>query len=91
MKIVRGGFIKHAQIDHRIFVTGESDVADLSCLLCIHYSFMRASLGEVSVRIFEPDVLVVLNQIDVVGLQALKRFIDLLRCRLLVVRKTFWR
>jgi hypothetical protein len=70
-------------------MAGEPDVADLALLLCSQYGFVRSAFCEVAVRVFEPDILMQLDQIDVVGLQALQRFINLLRrllCTTVVLR-----
>ena len=37
---------------------------------------MGAAFGEVAVRVFKPNIFVILDQIDMIGLEALQRFID---------------
>src|SRR5207302_5815638 len=64
-------------MDVRILVPGEADVADLSRLARFDESHVRAFGIEDTVRIVEPDHLVVLDQIDAIGLQAAQRFIEL--------------
>ena len=63
----------------RILVTGEADEAKLPLLPRIEQCGVRAFLVEHPVGILEADDLVMLHQIDVIGLQALERFIQLPR------------
>src|SRR5207253_8354339 len=64
--------------DPRILVTGEPDVADLAGLARVEERAVRAFLVENAVRILVAQNLVMLNEIDMVGLQALQRFVELL-------------
>ena len=61
----------------RIFVSGKPDIANLAGFLCFQHGFLRAILGKDAVRIVKANNLVVLDQVKMVGLQALQRFIDL--------------
>ena len=63
------GHFEHVEMDVRIFVAGEADVADLAGLLALRGAPLGASSIEDAVRIVEADDLVVLDQVDVVGLR----------------------
>ena len=53
----------------RIFVAGESDVANLPRLLGLENRFIGSTLREYAIGIVKADDFMVLHQIDVVGLQ----------------------
>ena len=55
----------------RIFVSGEADISDFACLFSSRYRFERTVLSEEAIRIIQADVLVILDQVDVVCLEAL--------------------
>ena len=57
---------------------GESDVPDLPCLLGLDDGFLRSTFGEDPIGVLHSDHLVMLHEIDMVGLQALERLLDLL-------------
>ena len=88
---------EHVQMDVRVLVAGEADVAHLAGLLGLDHRLHGAALGEDAVRILEADDLVELQQVDVVGLEPPQRFVDLLaaaslvRPSILVIRKAFCR
>jgi len=71
------------QVDARILVPGEADVAQLARCARLDQRGVRAFAIEHAVRIFEADHLVVLDQIDAVGLQAVERLVQLPRRLLL--------
>src|SRR5437879_2003854 len=64
-------------MDVRIFVTGESNEARLAGFARRFQRLVRAVGGEEAVRIIKPNRLVELEQVHVVRLETLKRFIDL--------------
>src|SRR5207249_9835026 len=66
-----------------VFVPRESDVADLTGLLGLEHGLLRTALSEDPVRVLQADDLMVLHQINMIGLQALERFVDLLGSSLL--------
>src|ERR1700734_463925 len=69
VKAVIRGNLQHIQMNMRVLVPGESDVANLACLPGIEESFISSAFGEYAVGIVESDNLMVLYQIDVIGLQ----------------------
>src|SRR5262249_730850 len=72
------GKLEHSEMDAGIFVTGESGVANLAGLLGGVNGFDSAAFGEEAVGILETNIFVKLPEVDVICLQALKRFIELL-------------
>src|ERR1039457_3999760 len=77
METVRGRDFEHSQMHRRILMPGEADVPNLPRLFRIHQGFERPAGGEEAVGILHPDVLVILNQVNVIRLQSPQRFIDL--------------
>ncbi len=82
-EIMRGRQVEHVQMDSRILVAGESDVAGLSRFLRSEKGLGRAARGEETVNIVESDDLMALDEIHVIDLQPAQRFIHLARCRFL--------
>src|SRR2546423_5827055 len=66
-------------MDMRILVSGKSDIPDLARLPGIYQRAVCALLVENSMRIFIAEDLVMLDQIDPVGLQPPQRFVKLPR------------
>ena len=58
--------------------SGKADVADFSSLSCGDSGFESAARGKDAVGIFHPDDLVKLDEVDSIGLEAAKRFFELL-------------
>jgi hypothetical protein len=83
VELVLARVVQHAQVDVRILVSSEADVAHLARFFGFEHGFHGAALGEDAVRVFEADDLVELHHINVIGLQALQRLVNLLRCGLL--------
>ena len=81
-KVMFCGDLQHPKMNDWVLVPGESDVADLARLFCLEHGFLRATLGKDPIRVLHPDHLVMLQQIDMVGLQALEGVFDLLGCPL---------
>ena len=79
MELARACVIQHAQVDIRILVAGEADIAHLARLLCIEHGLHCATVGKDAVGVFQADHLVELHQVDAIGLQAAERLVDLLR------------
>jgi len=69
--------LERAEVNQRVFVAGESDVANLAGLLCFESAFKRTAWREDAVGVFKADDLVELHQVDDVGLQALERLAQL--------------
>ncbi len=65
----------------RILVAGKADEADLARLFCRDQRFERSVGGKEAVGILQTNVLVILHQVDDVGLQPLQRLVDLGRRR----------
>ena len=61
---------KGVQVNARILMSGESDVPELPSLSCLEERRVRATLIKDPVRVLEPDHLVVLDEVDAIGLQA---------------------
>lgn len=89
--------LMHPQVDERVLVAGKADETDLPRLLRGQHRLLGSALGEDAVRVLQPDDLVVLEQVDDVGLEALEALVDLLgaaffvRPSILSIRKTFLR
>ena len=71
--------LEHVQMDVRVLVPGEADVAELARLPGLDQRRVGAVLVEDAVRILVADDLVVLDQVDAVGLQAAERLVELPR------------
>ena len=71
------GRLEHVAMDRRALVAGEADVADLALLARPQHGLQRAAWREHALGIVHADDLVELQQVDVIGLQALQRFLDL--------------
>ena len=69
--MLRGGF-KHAQVNRRILVPGESDVTNFTGLFRFEHRFQRSALSENPIRIFHANDFVELHQVHVISLQALQ-------------------
>ena len=61
--------VEHVQVDARVLVAGEADVADLARLLRLEQRLHGAAFGEDAVGIVEADDLVELHEVDAVGLR----------------------
>src|ERR1700694_203217 len=68
-------------MDVRIFMACKADIAQLSRLAGLFQRPLRAFLVEDPIRVFVADDLVVLNEVDAVGLQTAQRFVELSRGR----------
>ena len=73
--------VQHAQVDQRVLVPGEADVANFASLLRFEHRLHGTAFGKDAVRVFEADHFMELHQVDVVGLEALEGLVDLLRGR----------
>src|SRR5712672_3194165 len=76
-----GGF-EHMQMDVRVFVAGEANMSEFACLPRLDQRGVGAVLVENAVRVVIPDNLMVLDQVNAVGLQAAEGFLELLGGRL---------
>ena len=65
-------------MNQRIFMPRETDIANFAGLLCGQERFHGSPFGEDAVRVFQTDDFVHLHQVDVVRLEAVQAFIDLL-------------
>ena len=72
------GGLDHAEVDLRALVAGEADVADLAGLLRLLEDIDDVAGTEGLLRIARADDFVDLHEVDVVGLQAMKRIVELL-------------
>ena len=71
--------LEHVEMDARILVPGEADVADLARRARFDQRRVRALGVEDPVRIVEANYFVVLHEVNAVGLQAPQRFVELSR------------
>ncbi len=71
------GHFQHVQMDKRILVAGEADVAQLARFFCFQEHLVGAVFVEDAVRVFEADDFMVLDEIDAVGLEPAKGFVQL--------------
>ena len=62
---------------------GEPDVSHLTGALRLQHGCHRAVFGEDAIRVFHPNDLMMLHQVDAVRLQALQAFVNLFGCELL--------
>ena len=91
------GDLEHAEVDWRVLVSGEADVADLACLASFHRGVDGTVIGEDPVGVFHADDLVELNEIDRVDAEAAHGLFELLfvclcvRPSILVMTKTLSR
>ena len=78
MKAVLARQLQHIEVHVRILVSRETDVARLAGLLGRDQRLHRSTAREEAIGIVEANVLVELHQVDMVGLGALQRLVDLL-------------
>src|ERR1035437_1096687 len=71
VEIVLARVFQHAQMEIRILVAGEADVAYFARLFRIEHGFHGTALGEDPVGVFQANDFVELHQINVIGLEAL--------------------
>ena len=76
---VRRRDLQHSQMYNWIFVTGESNVADLPGLFRFQQCFQWPVGGEKPVRIFHADIFVILHEVDSFCLEAFQGLLDLSR------------
>ncbi len=72
MKAMLRRRLQHAEVHKRILVAREAYVANLSGLLCLCQCLKGAIRGKEPVRIFQANVFVILDEIEMVCLQALQ-------------------
>ena len=89
---------QHVQMHGRVLVPGEADVAHLAGLFRVQHGGHGALVGEHPVGVFHAQDLVVLEQVEVIGLEAREairrsaaRRPVLVRPSILVIRKTLSR
>ena len=70
---------EHACVNRGILVAGEPDEADFSGALRFEHGFHRAAVSEDAIGIFETDHLVMLQQVDAIGVKPLETLVDLAR------------
>src|SRR6266850_7324399 len=77
MKLMRGSGFEHVQVHRGVFVTGETNEADLAGFFRFEDAFHSATGSEDALRVGHSNDFVELEKIDVVGLEAAERFIEL--------------
>src|SRR5207237_2556495 len=68
---------EHVKMHARIFVPGKPDVSNLARIACLYQSGVCSFIIKDAMRIFVTEDLMMLDEIDRVHLQTLKRFIKL--------------
>ena len=76
-KPCRSRGFQHVQVNARVFVASESDIANFACLLRFEKRPHRAVFRKDPVGILEPNHFVMLQEIDMTALEPRQRFIDL--------------
>src|SRR5581483_1894814 len=74
---VLAGCCEHVKMDMRVLVSGEADEPEFAGLLGLDERGVGAVLGEGTIRIFVADYFVMLDEVDVVGLQTAEGFVEL--------------
>src|SRR5258708_2118930 len=75
-------YVEHVQMDVGILVSGEADISDLARSLRVDERAIGTFLVEDSMWIVIPEDLVMLYEIDAIGLEPLERLVELPhRCR----------
>src|SRR5271165_1773242 len=69
--------LEHMSVDLGTLVTGEPDVACFALLARPKHGFERATWREDALGLFHADHFVELQEVDVIGLQALQRLLEL--------------
>src|ERR1700721_1064292 len=82
MKTMLLRLFEHVKVNMRIFMAREPDITNLPRLPGFEESLHGAGLRKDTARVREEKDFVMLQQIDVVHLKALQRFVKLLRCLL---------
>jgi hypothetical protein len=77
VKVVSFGGLQHVKMNVRMLVAGEANEADLASLLRFKHRLERAAFAENALVVSRANDLVELHQIDMIGLQAFERFVDL--------------
>src|SRR5271165_2793604 len=77
-ELMREPGLEHLEMKCGALMTGKADVLYLSLFLSFENRFHASAAGEDPVRIGVPNDLMKLQQINVIGLQAAQRFIELL-------------
>jgi len=75
--------MQHVQMDPRVLVPRETDIAQFSSFSGLHERGIRPFVIKDPMRVFVTEHLVVLDEIDHVDLEAAERLVELPRCFLL--------
>src|SRR6266404_583889 len=82
VKLMSGSNVEHAQVNGRVLVSRKSDVTDLACLFRFQHRFKGPARSKEAIRVLHADIFMKLNEVDVVRLKPLQRFVDLHGSRL---------
>src|SRR6185312_206788 len=77
-KLVLISHLQHVAVNLRTLVSGETNIANLSCFFRFDGGFHAAPGGEDSLGIVHTDHFVKLQQVDMISLKPAKRFVDLI-------------
>lgn len=73
-----GRHFEHLEVDARVLVAGEADIAQLAGFFGLDERLHGAALGEDPIGVVVAQDLVMLDEVDPVGAQAAQRLVDLL-------------
>ena len=79
LEAVVAGHLEGVQVDRRILMAGEPDVSDLASRARVLERAIGALVVEHPIGILEPDDLVMLDEVDAVGLEAAEAGVELTR------------
>src|SRR5580704_8173421 len=80
MKLIFCRHIEHSQVNEWILVSGKTDVADFPCFSGLQHRFLSSAFAKDAVGVLGTNHFVMLEEINVVGLQSLQRIVQL-TCR----------
>ena len=69
MKVIFRRYIEHSKVNERIFVSGKTDVTDLTCFSGLQHCFLSSTLAKDAIGIFRTNHFVMLEEIDMIGLE----------------------
>ena len=76
-EVVAGRGLKHLYVELRVLMAGKADIADFSLTLCVDHGLQCTTLSKDPVRIVSTDNFMELQEINMIGLESRKRFVDL--------------
>src|ERR1700722_16976815 len=80
MKFISRRRFEHSKVNEWIFVSSKTDVTDLTCFSGLQHRFLSSAFAKDAVGVLGPNHFVMLEEIDVIGLESLQGFVHL-ACR----------